>query len=72
MARKKQYTEGELITILNLNRIIATQTQRMTDWLDAPKPMLDDYEQRTFDEAINRAKKSITGWNESDRRSGRP
>ena len=72
MAKKKQYTEGELITILNLNRIIVTQTQRMTDWLDAPKPMLDDYEQRTFDEAINRAKKSITGWNESDRRSGRP
>ena len=62
MAKKKQYTEGELITILNLNRIIVTQTQRMTDWLDAPKPMLDDYEQRTFDEAINRAKKSIGGW----------
>ena len=72
MAKKKQYTEGELITILNLNRIKESETPKMQEWLDVSKLMLDDYEQHTFDDAIKRADKDIDGWNESDRRCGRP
>ena len=71
MAKKKQYTEGELIMLLNLNRIKESETPKMQEWLDVSKLILDDYEQRTFDDAIKRADKNIDGWNESDRRSGR-
>ena len=66
MAKKKQYTEGELITLLNLNRIKESETSKMQEWLDVSKPILDDYEQRTFDDAIKRADKNIDGWNEED------
>ena len=66
MAKKKQYTEGELITILNLNRIKESETPKMQEWLDVSKLILDDYEQRTFDDAIKRADKNIDGWNEED------
>lgn len=67
MAKKKiNYTEGQLIDIFKLNRIVEYQTERMKEWLSVSTPDFDIYEKHTFDNALNRAVKNIFGWNEED------
>ena len=67
MAKKKQYTEGELIGLFNLNRITGrTITPLMQNWLTFKAPNLSAGEQYIFDEALQRAEKSIGGWSEED------
>ena len=67
MAKKKQYTEGELITLFNLTRITSNViTPLMKKWLTFETPILNVGEQYMFDEALLRAQKSIEGWNEED------
>jgi hypothetical protein len=66
MAKKKQYTEGQLISLFNLTRIKDEITPKMLEWLDFQVPTLDTVEQHNFDDALSRAKKSIEGWNEEE------
>jgi hypothetical protein len=66
MAKKKQYTEGQLISLFNLTRIKEKITPKMLEWLNISTPVLDVIEQHIFDAALNRAKKSIEGWNEEE------
>ena len=67
MARKKQYTEGKLITLFNLTRITSNViTPLMKKWLTFEPPILNVGEQYVFDEALLRAEQGITAWNEED------
>ena len=67
MARKKQYTEGKLITLFNLTRITSNViTPLMKKWLTFEPPILNVGEQYIFDEALLRAEQGITAWNEED------
>jgi hypothetical protein len=63
---KKDWLEGELIDTFKLNRIIATQTPLMDEWMGAALPELNIHEQYTFDKTLLKAQKSIAGWNEED------
>jgi hypothetical protein len=66
MAKKKQYTEGQLISLFNLTRIKDKITPKMSEWLSVQVPILDTVEKHNFDDALSRAKKSIEGWNEEE------
>ncbi len=66
MAKKKQYSEGELITLFHLDRIIEYATPLMADWLDVDMPELDAGETYVLNRALQRAVKSIAGWSEED------
>ena len=67
MAKKKQYTEGELISLFHLSRIGSNiKTPLMQKWLTFDAPTLNVAEQYIFDDALLRAQKSIEGWNEED------
>jgi hypothetical protein len=66
MAKKKQYTEGQLISLFNLTRIKDQITPKMKEWLDFKLPVLDNIEQHNLNSALSRAKKSIEGWNEEE------
>ena len=67
MAKKKQYTEGELITLFQLTRVTSNAiTPLMQKWLTFDAATLNSGEQYIFDDALLRAQKSIEGWNEED------
>ena len=66
MAKKKQYTEGELITLFHLKRITGNQTSKMKEWFSFEPAQLDVFEQNIFDGALARATESIAGWSEED------
>ena len=66
VSKKKQYSEGELIIIFKLNRIVEYATPRMKDWLTVTPPDLNSHEQYNFDHALQKATKSISGWSEED------
>ena len=67
MAKKKQYTEAELINLFNLTRITGeNMTPLMQKWLSFESPIFNVGEQYNFDEALERAQQSIGGWNEAD------
>ncbi len=63
---KKDWREGELIDVFNLNRIIIPQTALMQEWLDVTMPELNVPEAYSFDKYLTRAQKQITGWQEED------
>jgi hypothetical protein len=63
---KKDWREGELIDVFNLNRIITPQTPLMEEWLDVTMPDLNIPEAYSFDKHLARAQKQITGWQEED------
>jgi hypothetical protein len=62
----KNWKEGELIRIFNLNRIFDEPTPLMQEWLDVEMPELNIPEQYIFDKALAKVKKSFSGWNEED------
>jgi hypothetical protein len=67
MAKKaKQYSEGELLLLFKLDRIVEYETPRMKDWLTVETPVFGTGEQYIFDKALKRAIKNITGWSEED------
>ena len=67
MAKKKQYTEAELINLFNLTRIASNEiTPLMEKWLTFDAPILNVGEQYIFDDALLGAQKGIQGWNEED------
>jgi hypothetical protein len=51
MAKKIVYTEGQLIEVFHLQRNVLNPTPRLLDWLAAPLPVFDAFEQRLFDES---------------------
>jgi hypothetical protein len=63
---KKEWSEGELKTTFQLNRIVTYQTPLMQEWLNVPLLTLNEYEQYNFDIYLARAQKNIGGWNEED------
>jgi hypothetical protein len=62
----KQWREGDLIEIFNLNPIVTYSTPLMQEWLDVSLPELNIHEQYNFDKDLTRAQKQISGWNEED------
>jgi hypothetical protein len=66
MAKKKQYTEGQLISLFKLTRINDNLTPKMTEWLDVNVPELVAGEEYILDFALRQAKKNITAWNEEE------
>ena len=62
----KAWREGDLITTFALKRIKEYMTPLMKEWLDAPLPTLDAYEQLHFDKTIKKAIKGIEGWSEEE------
>ena len=63
---RKNWSEGELIEVFNLNRIIEEQTPLMDEWLDVLPPQLNTAELYDFNRDLSKAKKFIAGWNEED------
>ncbi len=61
----KQYKEGDLIFMFNLNRT-KTPTPLMAEWLSAPLPIFDAFEQQLFDRKLDDAITNITSWSEED------
>ena len=66
MAKKKQYTEAELIKLFSLIRITEFQTTKMKEWLATELLVLDAGEEYVLERAYKRALKSIGGWSEED------
>ena len=66
MAKKNQYSEGQLIDMFNLNRIVGHQTEGMKHWLTTEPIEFGIPEQYIFDKALSKAIKNIAGWNEED------
>ncbi len=66
MAKKNKYSEGQIVDMFKLNRIVEYQTPRMIDWLNADMPTFTIPEQYIFENALSRAIKNIGGWNEED------
>jgi hypothetical protein len=64
--QRKQWSEGELIEVFQLNRIKEYQTPLMQEWLDAALPEFDIAEQRIFDRKLKEAINSLEGWSEED------
>jgi hypothetical protein len=62
----KQWREGDLIELFNLNPIVTYSTPLMQEWLDVSLPELNIHEQYNFDKDLTRAQKQISGWNEED------
>ena len=66
MARRIKYSEGQLVDTFKLNRIAEYQTEQMKDWLNVETPSFNIPEQYIFDNALTKAIKNISGWNEED------
>ncbi len=66
MAKKVNYTEADLVDILNLIRITDGQTPEMQRWLNVPPPALNAGEQVTFERILALAMRDIDGWGEEE------
>lgn len=64
MAKKTIYSEADLLRAFSLNRVVLEQTPEMEKWLNVEQPILDIYEQHTFDRVLPLAVKEIDNWNE--------
>ena len=63
---KKNWSEAELLTTFNLNRIVTQITPTMAEWLDVQPPVLNVGEQYMFNEDLSNAQEYISGWSEED------
>ena len=63
---RKNWSEGELLTTFNLNRMITQITPVMTEWLDVQPPVFNVGEQYIFNEDLLNAQTYISGWSEED------
>jgi hypothetical protein len=62
----KNWKEGEMIRVFNLNRIFNAPTPLMKEWLDVDIPNLNVVEHYNFDKALAKIQKSFSGWNEEE------
>ena len=63
---RKNWSEGELIDVFTLNRIVTQTTPLMDEWLDVQPLVFNAGEQYMFSEDLSKAQKFIAGWNEED------
>lgn len=63
---RKNWSEGELLNVFNLNRIVTQITPIMAEWLDVQPPVLNVGEQYMFNEDLLNAQKYLSGWSEED------
>jgi hypothetical protein len=63
---RKNWSEGELVNVFNLNRIFKKMTPVMAEWLDVQPPVLNVGEQYMFTEDLSNAQAYISGWSEED------
>ena len=64
MAKKKEWTEGEIVRVFNLNKIISPITPLMTDWLNVETPAFSVVEQANFDDTYEVGRQHINNWSE--------
>ena len=65
MAKKKEWREGEIVLAFNLKKIGKHYTPTMKEWLDVPAPVLDVFEQHSFEHILGK-KDRISTWSEED------
>ncbi len=63
---KKEWSEGELIRKFQLTRVVSNLTPLMEEWLAVSPLSLNLYEQYNFDNALLKAQKYLSGWQEED------
>ena len=62
-----KYSEGDLITLFDLTRLVGNNQHPLMAELTNIKPLkLDQFEQYNFDKMLNNARKGIEGWNEEE------
>ena len=66
MAKKVNYSEGDIIELFKLTRVTITQTAEMLRWLAVQPPVLDLVEQGNFDRILPLAGRDIDGWGEEE------
>ena len=66
MAKKKEWREGEMISVFQLNKITETLTPALQEWLDVSLPIFSMVEQHNFDNTYSRGVRQITTWSEED------
>jgi hypothetical protein len=73
MAKKKNnnqaesiWKEGDLIETFHLKPNRKFQTPLMQEWINAPLPILNAFEEKLMEDKLNRAIEQINGWSEED------
>ena len=62
-----KYSEGDMITLFGLTRLIGNDEHPlMTELTDTKELKLNQFEQYIFDKMLKNAKKGIEGWNEEE------
>ncbi len=64
MAKKKEWTEGEIVRYFNLKKIITPMTPLMQDWLTVQTPVFTVVEQGIFDDTYQTGRQHINNWSE--------
>ncbi len=64
MARKKEWSEGEIVRAFNLTQIIEPLTTTMKKWLDVESPVFSIVEQGIFDDTHEVGRQHIKNWSE--------
>ncbi len=65
MAKKKEWSEGELVAHFQLKKLIEP-TPLMSEWLSVAAPTFSATEQEIFDDIYEDARYNISNWNEED------
>jgi hypothetical protein len=66
MAKRKEWTEAELVLTFKLNRITSYETPLLKEWLAADKIVFSEGEKFIFDSVYPKVIEKITGWSEED------
>ena len=66
MAKKKEWSEGEIVLAFQLKQIIEPLTATMQEWLAVEKPVFSVVEQANFDDAYEDGRLHIKNWSEED------
>ncbi|TAE36794.1 MAG: hypothetical protein EAZ70_10230 [Runella slithyformis] len=66
MAKKKEWKEGEMISVFGLTKIVGNQTPLMQEWTNIGPPKLSIFEQYNFDNAYQTGVQKIDTWSEED------
>ena len=66
MAKKKEWSEGEIVLAFQLKQIIEPLTTTMQEWLAVEKPVFSVVEQANFDDAYEDGRLHIKNWSEED------
>ncbi len=66
MAKKKEWSEGEIVLAFKLTQIIEPITTTMQEWLAVKNPVFTVVEQANFDDAYEDGRLHIKNWSEED------